>query len=116
MQLMVAGDEWELYLPSELGYGDSNRGKFIKGGDVLVFELEMLKVKNTGTNAAGLAFLKENKGKEGVVELPCVCPYNSHLRVFLLNFADVREQERPTVQSHQSGPGRGQVSEGWHPL
>lgn len=25
------------------------------------------------TNAAGLAFLAENKGKDGVVELPCVC-------------------------------------------
>jgi hypothetical protein len=24
------------------------------------------------TNAAGLAFLAENKGKDGVVELPCV--------------------------------------------
>lgn len=45
MQLMGEGDKWELYLPSELGYGDRNRGQFIKGGDVLVFELEMIKVK-----------------------------------------------------------------------
>ena len=26
MQLMVAGDQWELYLPSEMGYGDSGQG------------------------------------------------------------------------------------------
>ena len=45
MQLMKEGDTWELYLPSELGYGDRDRGAFIKGGDVLVFTLEMLKVK-----------------------------------------------------------------------
>lgn len=45
MQLMGEGDTWELYIPSELGYGDRDRGKFIKGGDVLVFTLEMLKVK-----------------------------------------------------------------------
>ncbi len=45
MQLMGEGDKWELYIPSELGYGDRDRGQFIKGGDVLVFELEMLKVK-----------------------------------------------------------------------
>jgi len=45
MQLMKEGDKWELFLPSELGYGDRNRGKYIKAGDVLVFTLEMLKVK-----------------------------------------------------------------------
>eukprot|EP00941_MAST-03F_sp_MAST-3F-sp1_P005412 g5412.t1 len=45
MQLMGEGDKWELYLPSELGYGDRDRGQHIKGGDVLVFTLEMLKVK-----------------------------------------------------------------------
>ena len=35
------------------------------------------------TNAAGLAFLAENKGKEGVVELPCVCTESS-LRPLLI--------------------------------
>ena len=45
MQLMKEGDKWELYLPSELGYGNRNRGQYIKAGDVLVFTLEMLKVK-----------------------------------------------------------------------
>lgn len=44
MQLMHEGEKWELYIPSELGYGDRDRGQFIKGGDVLVFELEILKV------------------------------------------------------------------------
>ena len=45
MQLMKEGDKWELYIPSELGYGDRDRGQFIKGGDVLIFTLEMIKVK-----------------------------------------------------------------------
>ena len=30
MQLMKEGDKWELYIPSELAYGNSNRGRFIK--------------------------------------------------------------------------------------
>jgi len=45
MQLMKEGAKWELYIPSELGYGDSGVGNTIKGGDVLVFTLELLKVK-----------------------------------------------------------------------
>lgn len=45
LQLMVEGDKWELYIPSELGYGDSGSGAKIKGGDVLVFTIELLKLK-----------------------------------------------------------------------
>ncbi len=28
MQLMVEGDKWEMYIPSELGYGDNGRGGY----------------------------------------------------------------------------------------
>ena len=44
MQLMKEGDKWELYLPSELAYGNSQRGKYISPGSVLIFELEILEV------------------------------------------------------------------------
>merc|ERR1712060_143152 len=45
MQLMVEGDKWEMYIPSELGYGDGGQGGKIKGGDVLVFRMEIVKIK-----------------------------------------------------------------------
>ena len=48
MQLMKEGDKWELYIPSELGYGNQARGRYIKGGDVLVFTLELIKVNSGG--------------------------------------------------------------------
>mgnify|MGYP006115698171 CR=1 FL=1 len=41
---MVAGDQWELYIPSELGYGEDGSAPDIGGGDVLVFTLHMLKI------------------------------------------------------------------------
>jgi len=44
MQLMVEGDKWEMYIPSELGYGDGGSGEKIKGGDVLIFRMEILKI------------------------------------------------------------------------
>merc|ERR1712014_90922 len=44
MQLMVEGDKWEMYIPSELGYGDGGQGGQIKGGDVLIFQMEIIKI------------------------------------------------------------------------
>jgi len=46
MQLMKEGAKWELYIPSELGYGDRGAGGSIPGGAVLIFTLELLKVRN----------------------------------------------------------------------
>jgi len=45
MQLMKPGDKWQLFIPSELAYGDSQRGEHIKPGAVLLFDLEILKCK-----------------------------------------------------------------------
>merc|ERR1712227_657063 len=45
MQLMVEGDKWEMYIPSELGYGDSGSGAKIPGGSVLIFTMEIIKIK-----------------------------------------------------------------------
>ena len=43
---MKEGAKWELYIPSELGYGDRGAGGSIPGGAVLIFTLELLKVRN----------------------------------------------------------------------
>lgn len=45
MQLMVEGDKWEMYIPSDLGYGDSGSPPKIKGGDTLVFTMEIIKIE-----------------------------------------------------------------------
>ena len=45
MQLMKEGSKWELYIPSELAYGEQGAGGVIPGGAALIFEMELLKVK-----------------------------------------------------------------------
>mmetsp|Transcript_91713 Transcript_91713/g.230469 ORF Transcript_91713/g.230469 Transcript_91713/m.230469 type:complete len:157 (+) Transcript_91713:97-567(+) len=45
MQLMVEGDKWEMYIPSDLAYGDRGAGGKIPGGAALVFEMEIIKIK-----------------------------------------------------------------------
>ncbi len=37
--------QWELYIPSELAYGDRGAGGAIPGGAALVFSLELLEIK-----------------------------------------------------------------------
>merc|ERR1712066_1040237 len=45
MQLMVEGDKWEMYIPSDLAYGDRGSPPKIGGGDVLIFTIEIIKIK-----------------------------------------------------------------------
>jgi FKBP-type peptidyl-prolyl cis-trans isomerase len=41
---MKEGAKWELYIPSELAYGDRGAGGAIPGGAALIFQMELLKV------------------------------------------------------------------------
>lgn len=50
MQLMVQGDKFELYIPSELAYGDSGSPPKIPGGSVLIFQMEILDISGTITD------------------------------------------------------------------
>lgn len=45
MQLMVEGDKWEMFIPSDLAYGDNGRPPKIGGGDCLIFTMEIVKIK-----------------------------------------------------------------------
>lgn len=44
VQLMVEGDKYKFFIPSNLAYGNSATGK-IKPGSLLVFEVELLKIQ-----------------------------------------------------------------------
>eukprot|EP00535_Pseudo-nitzschia_heimii_P008654 CAMPEP_0197178270 /NCGR_PEP_ID=MMETSP1423-20130617/3607_1 /TAXON_ID=476441 /ORGANISM="Pseudo-nitzschia heimii, Strain UNC1101" /LENGTH=258 /DNA_ID=CAMNT_0042627977 /DNA_START=112 /DNA_END=888 /DNA_ORIENTATION=+ len=44
MQMMVVGDKWEMYIPSDLAYGDRGSPPKIGGGEVLVFQMEIMAI------------------------------------------------------------------------
>merc|ERR1711957_1093986 len=78
MQLMVEGDKWEMYIPSDLAYGDRGSPPKIPGGSALVFTIEMIEIKGEKSialkcNAATLddcddrmkAYIKKSQTKFG---------------------------------------------------
>lgn len=84
--LMQVGDTWEVTIPSELAYGENGAGGgVIPGNSTLIFDLELIDVMTSAqaediqkqrqeeAEAAALAFrddqlafLEQNKGKDGV--------------------------------------------------
>merc|ERR1711968_40577 len=77
MQLMVEGDKWEMYIPSDLAYGESGSPPKIPGGSALIFRMEIIKIKGnkvdaitcdpatgTGCNDKEKAFVEKMKSKD----------------------------------------------------
>jgi len=45
LQLMHVGDKWQLFIPSDLAYGATKRSELIEANSTLIFELELLSIK-----------------------------------------------------------------------
>lgn len=43
---MPVGSKWEVYIPSALGYGEQGAGRDIEPNATLIFEIELLEIKN----------------------------------------------------------------------
>lgn len=56
LQLMKTGSKWQLFIPSNLAYGDHGAGNTIGPNAVLIFEVELLSISKE---------TKENKGPHG---------------------------------------------------
>ena len=50
LKMMPVGSKWELYVPSDLAYGDEGYGEDIAPGSTLVFEVELLGIKKNAGN------------------------------------------------------------------
>ncbi len=52
LQLMPVGSKWQLFVPAELAYGKDAGGPELGPGGTLIFELELLKIKETAKAGA----------------------------------------------------------------
>ena len=51
LQLMHVGDKWQLFIPSDLAYGPTRRSELIEPNSTLIFEIELLDVKDADKKA-----------------------------------------------------------------
>ena len=65
-RLLCIALQWELYIPSELGYGAQGAGADIPGGAALVFTMEIKKVhgKKTGRDFKRFELIPEEHRKK----------------------------------------------------
>lgn len=52
LQLMHVGDKWQLFIPSDLAYGATKRSELIEANSTLIFEIELLGIKDTAEKPA----------------------------------------------------------------
>lgn len=52
LQLMHVGDKWQLFIPSDLAYGATKRSELIEANSTLIFEIELLSIKDTAEKPA----------------------------------------------------------------
>lgn len=50
VQHMHIGDKWQVYVPSDLGYGSTGSGSVIPGYSVLVFDIQLVSYYRAGTD------------------------------------------------------------------
>jgi len=52
LQLMREGDKWQLFVPTELAYGDHGRPGLVGPNEALIFEVELVAVQKSETTPA----------------------------------------------------------------
>jgi FKBP-type peptidyl-prolyl cis-trans isomerase len=63
--LMPTGSKWKLFIPSELAYKDQRRSAEIAPNSVLIFELELVEIKDAPANPHGNMPFPLPQGGEG---------------------------------------------------
>ena len=61
---MHEGDVWELYIPSELAYGERGTGADIGPNSTLQFKVELIEILGGGAAPGGAAPKKAKKAKK----------------------------------------------------
>jgi FKBP-type peptidyl-prolyl cis-trans isomerase FklB len=51
LQLMPVGSKWQIFVPSDLAYGARGAGKVIEPNSTLIFDLELVSIKNRVMNS-----------------------------------------------------------------
>jgi FKBP-type peptidyl-prolyl cis-trans isomerase FklB len=94
---MKAGSKWELYIPSDLGYGEFGSGQRIGPNAALIFELELLSIKPTPPPPAPAAPLTSD-----IIKVPSAEEMKKGAKIETLKQEDVEK----LIKEQQSKDGK----------
>ena len=59
LKLMPVGSKWQIFIPSDLAYGENGAGEDIGPNETLIFELELLEIKEAPAGQPGMGMPTE---------------------------------------------------------
>ena len=111
LQLMPVGSKWQLFVPSDLAYGERSPAPEIGPNSTLIFEVELLSIQNKRHSRRSRS--QENKPvahDPGLNALTSASPETDCSRALPQSWSADRGQERPG--SHRAGPALSRAGTG----
>lgn len=92
LQLMPVGSKWQLFIPSELAYGPSGQPPKIAPSSTLVFDIELISIKETP--AAGAAKPAQPVVTSDIIKVPSKAEMDKGAKIEVLKPADVEKLQK----------------------
>ena len=101
LQLMPVGSKWQLVIPPDLAYGPSGQSQKIGPNATLIFEIELLSIKEPAPAAAKSA---QPVVTSDIIKVPSKAEMDKGAKIEVLKPADVEKLQKEEA-SKKSSPG-----------
>jgi len=95
LQMMKPGDKWQLFIPSELGYGERGSGRTIGPNQALIFDVELLSVKPAATPAP-----KSNVVTSDIIKVPSKAELEKGAKIEVIKKEDLEKLQQEQKQGN----------------
>lgn len=110
LQMMPVGSKWQLFLPPELAYGERGAGGDIGPNAALIFEIELVGIKEkapaaagTGTPAPAAAAQNQNVVTSDIIKVPSADELKKGAKIEVIKASDLERIQKETKEAAKPG-------------